>query len=246
VRRRLLVVVAALGLTTPGALAGSAAHPRQLGPFGRGGDQYWLWRAHGRPRAVVVFLHGLHTSELTPANHLAWIEHLVGQGDDVIYPRYELKPGTFGALRHTLVAVNAALARLDRPRVPVVVVGYSRGGRLAVEFAAIAAAVQASPAAVMSVFPSSLNSAEEEIVDLRGVGRSTKIMLVVGEEDSRAGARELLMRLDQAGFPARNIQAVLIRSHGSFHASHFSALETGPQVSRQLWAPLDRLVAQVS
>ena len=128
----------------------------------------------------------------------------------------------------------------------MVVVGYSRGGRLAVEFTAIAPAIKVAPAAVMSIFPSQLNPLAEELIDLRTLEPSTKIMLVVGEEDSREGARELLTRLRNAGFPARNVQAVLIRSKGSFRADHFSALQTGPELRRQFWARLDRLVDSVA
>jgi hypothetical protein len=84
--RRLLVCLALLAVSTPAALGGSAPHPRQLGPFGSGANLYWLWHAQGKRQAVVVFLHGLDRSELNPANHLPWIEHLAQRGDDVIYP----------------------------------------------------------------------------------------------------------------------------------------------------------------
>jgi pimeloyl-ACP methyl ester carboxylesterase len=240
--RRLLVCLVLLAVSAPAALGGSAPHPRQLGPFGNGADLYWLWHAQGKRQAVVVFLHGLDRSELNPAHHLPWIEHLAQQGDDVIYPTYELQPGARGAIRHTINAVDRGLRRLGRPKVPVVLVGYSRGGRLAVEFAAIAPAIQVVPAAVMSIYPGSLNPVAEETIDLRTLEPSTRITLVVGQEDSREGAQELLHRLAQAGFPARNIKAVLIHSKGSFHADHFSALQTGPEARRQFWAPLDRLI----
>jgi pimeloyl-ACP methyl ester carboxylesterase len=163
----------------------------------------------------------------------------------VIYPMYEIQPGARGAIRHTLNAVDRALRRLGRPKVPVVIVGYSRGGRLAVEFAAIAPAIQVVPAAVMSIFPSSLNPLAEETIDLRTLEPSTRITLVVGQEDSRKGAQELLHRLEQAGFPAGHIKAVLIHSKGSFHADHFSALQSGPEARRQFWATLDRLIRSV-
>jgi len=243
--RRLLVCVIVLAVSAPAALGGSAPHPRQLGPFGSGANLYWLWHAQGKRQAVVVFLHGLDRSELNPANHLPWIEHLAQQGDDVIYPMYEIQPGARGAIRHTLDAVGPALRRLGRTKVPVVVVGYSRGGRLAVEFAAVAPAIQLVPAAVMSIFPSALNPLAEETIDLRTLEPSTRIMLVVGQEDSREGAQELLHRLEQAGFPARHIQAVVISSKGSFHADHFSAMQAGPEARRQFWARLDRLVRSV-
>jgi dienelactone hydrolase len=128
----------------------------------------------------------------------------------------------------------------------VIVVGYSRGGRLAVELAALAPVIQAAPTAVMSIFPSRLNPLVEEAIDLRSLEPSTRIMLVVGEEDSREGARDLLVRLRDAGFPAGHVRAVVIRSHGAFHADHFSALRTGPEVRRQLWARLDRFISSVA
>jgi len=244
--RRLLVCLAVLAVSAPAALGGAAPHPRQLGPYGSGADLYWLWHAQGRRQAVVLFLHGLDRSELNPANHLPWIEHLARQGDDVIYPAYEVQPGARGAIRHTLNALGPALRRLGRPKAPLVIVGYSRGARLAVEFAAIAPAIQVIPAAVMSIFPSPLNPLAEETIDLRTLEPSTRIMLVVGQEDSREGAQELLHRLEQAGFPAGHIRALVIRSKGAFHADHFSALQTGPEARRQFWVPLDGLVKSVA
>ena len=101
-------------------------------------------------------MHGLDQSELYPGNHLPWIEHLVRTGNDVIYPRYESGPGGPPALLHSAMATVAAMVRLGAPRVPVVIVGYSRGGRLAVELAAVSGG-SAAPAGVMSVFPSKLN-----------------------------------------------------------------------------------------
>ena len=243
---RLVLGLVLLAVASPTAFAGSATPPEAAGPFLRGGDQYWTWKARGKPRSVVVFLHGLHQTELTPVNHTPWIEHLAEKGNDVVYPRYEAKPGAYGAVRHTVVAVHAALARLGRPHVPLVVVGYSRGGRLAVEFAAVLPLLGAAPAAVMSIFPSRLNPLEEEQVDLKSLDPRTRILLVVGQEDSRDGAQELLGRLEQVSFPPGQIQAVMIKSKGSFHADHFSAMRTSPEAKRQFWDRLDRLIARVT
>jgi pimeloyl-ACP methyl ester carboxylesterase len=244
--RRIALLTVALAAAAATASAGSApAPPRMLGPFGTGADAYWLWRAYGKPRAVVVFLHGLDASELTPKNHLPWLRHLVAEGNDVVYPRYETRPGAYGAIRHTLTAVGAALRRLGRPHAPFVVVGYSRGGRLAVEFAAVAPLDGVLPAAAMSIFPADWNPATEERIDLRSLSTAARILILAGQEDSREGARELLARLEQAHFPPGHVQAVLIRSKGSFVADHASALGTGPEARRQFWARLDRLIAAV-
>ncbi len=219
-----------------------AAPPAMQGPYGQGADIYWLWRVP-HPRAVVVFEHGLDPSELYPGNHQPWLDHLAREGSDVIYPRYEDAPGRGPALIHSLTAIHAALVRLGKPHVPLVVVGYSRGGRLAVELSAAAWRIGARPAAIMSIFPSTLNRQAEEIVNLTNLPKTARIVLLAGQEDSPAGVLELLKRLRKDHFPAAHVQAVVVHSKGSFHADHFSALQTTPEAKRQFWDRLDRLVA---
>jgi alpha-beta hydrolase superfamily lysophospholipase len=244
--RRLAACLVILAVAAPAAFAGSTAPPKMLGPYGKGADSYWLWRARGKPKAVVVFMHGLDESELRPANHLPWIEHLAGQGNEVVYPRYEVVPGGGPALLHTLIGVHAALVRLGRPQLPLVVVGYSRGGRLAVEAAAVMWRISVRPAAVMSIFASALNPSLEEVVDFTRLPHTARVVLLAGEEDSPAGVRELLVRLRDGDFPADHVEASVIRTKGRFHADHFSAMQTGPEARRQFWDRLDRLVRRVA
>jgi pimeloyl-ACP methyl ester carboxylesterase len=213
------------------------AAPPMQGPYLQGADIYWLWRVP-HPRAVVVFEHGLDQSELAPTNHLPWIEHLAAEGNDVIYPRYENQPGRGPALRHSLIAIHAALLRLGRPDVPLVVVGYSRGGRLAVELSAAAWRIHARPAAVMSIFPSTLNRQVEEIVNLTNLPKGAHVVLLAGGKDSPAGVLELLRRLRDAHFPAAHVQAAVVRG-----ADHFAPLQVSPMVKRQFWDRLDGLIA---
>jgi hypothetical protein len=243
-RAALLLALAGLAVTAPAA-ARPAAEPKMLGPYGKGADAYWVWKARGAPKAVVVFEHGLDESELNPFNHLPWIEHLVERGNDVVYPRYETVPGAGPALLHSLIGIHAGLVRLGRPHVPVVVVGYSRGGRLAVEAAAVMWRISTKPAAVMSVFPSTLNPSLEEVVNFTHLPHTARLLLVAADRDSPAGVRELLRRLERASFPPQNVATAVVRSRGTFRADHFSALGWGPEIRRQLWAPLDRLIAAV-
>jgi hypothetical protein len=242
---RSAVAFAILALTLPAAAPGATPPPKMLGPYGKGADAYWLWKAEPAARAVVVFEHGLDESELNPFNHTGWIEHLVRQGDDVIYPRYETSPAGSPALLHSLIGIHSALVRLGRPPLPLVVVGYSRGGRLAVELAGVMWRIGVKPAAVMSVYPSTLNPSAEEVVNFTHLPHSTRLLLVVADRDSPAGVRELLRRLERSGFPARNVRTGVVRSRGSFRADHFSALQTGAEARRQLWTPLDRLIDSV-
>jgi pimeloyl-ACP methyl ester carboxylesterase len=241
----LLLALAAVWCAGCGGGASSGTKGEE-GPIGQGADQYWLFLPKGEPKAVVVFLHGLDESELRPDNHLPWLRHLAAQGDAVVYPRYELKPGTFGAVRHTVAATSAALRRLGDPRAPLIMIGYSRGGRLAVETAAVLPAVVRVPSAVISVFPSRLNPLEEEQIDLATISPSTHIALLAGDRDTDVGsdgARELLRRLQAGGFPPSSVEATVIRSSRGFVADHFAPLRASKAVQTKLWAPADRLVA---
>jgi pimeloyl-ACP methyl ester carboxylesterase len=216
------------------------------GPVGQKADAYYLVRPTDLVRAVVVFLHGLDESELIPANHRAWLWHLARQGDAVVYPRYETVPGEYGANRHIENAVLAALDRLDVPKAPVLAIGYSRGGRLAVEWAALARAFGRPPRAVMSIFPGSANPRAEEVIDLRTLDPATRIQILVGEADQRTGAQELLRRLARANFPPERIQAVLVESRKGFVADHFSVFKTSAAARAAFWARADRLVDSVA
>jgi pimeloyl-ACP methyl ester carboxylesterase len=235
-----LVVVA----TGCGGSSSASLGPRVTleGPIGSGADRYWLYRPRDEPRAVVVYLHGLDESELIPANHRAWLFHLALEGDAVVYPTYETAPGAYGATRHIQLAVAEAMRRLGSPKVPIVAVGYSRGGRLAVEWAAFARRFGRTPAAVMSIFPGRLNAQLEEKVDLRKLDPKTRVAILVGEADDREGARELVRRLARAAFPPERIDAVLVRSSTGFVADHFSVFQTSPAARKAFWARADRLV----
>jgi hypothetical protein len=240
----LVALVLAVSLALVGC--GGSSPTRQEGPFGSGADAYWLWRPHGKPKAVVVFMHGLDPSELTPVNHVPWLEHLASRGADVIFPKYEARPLQYGALRHALFAVGAALQRLGWPSVPVFIIGYSRGARLAVELATVTSVVRATPAALVSVYPVGLNPNLEQVVDLRGLDMHTKVVVVTGQEDLHTGEHELLERLQEAGFSMKNVRTIEVKSKGTFHADHLSPMRTVPAVKEQLWAPVDELIDALS
>ena len=107
-------------------------------PVGTGADRAWVLRPDGTPKSVVVFVHGLGgPGEILPTNHLPWLRHLVAQGNAVIYPAYEVQPGGTKAVAHILAGVRNGMHALGDPKVPLAGIGYSRGGRLVVEWAAL-------------------------------------------------------------------------------------------------------------
>ena len=190
-----------------------------------------------------MFVHGLGgPQEILPTNHLPWLRHLVDQGSAVIYPAYETEPGGTKAVAHILAGVRNGLHELGDPKVPLAGIGYSRGGRLVVEWAALQ---RPAPHAVLSVFPSQINAMMEPPIDLRQLDHAMKLKVLVGDSDQavgNTGAAELLDRLLTFGFPQQNIQGSVVHSTPDLVADHFAPLDTGPDARRLFWEPGDQIV----
>jgi pimeloyl-ACP methyl ester carboxylesterase len=212
---------------------------------GAGTNQVWLFEPKGQePKALVVFLHGRGDArEDTPYYHRPWLRHLAERGNAVLYPRYEKIPGDSRALRFLVDAVPPAAAQLPKG-LPVILIGYSRGGGLAVDYAALHPEV-GIPRAVLAVFPVLLDAR----LHLRSIPPSVRFLVLVGDRDTQVGAdgaRDLLQQLLRAGYPRRLLRAELVRSQGAFRATHLSVLENSPGARRAFWARADRLIAAVT
>jgi dienelactone hydrolase len=212
---------------------------------GAGTNQVWLFEPKGQePKALVVFLHGRGgTREDTPYYHRPWLRHLAERGNAVLYPRYEKIPGDSRALRFLVDAVPPAAAQLPKG-LPVILIGYSRGGGLAVDYAALNPEV-GIPRAVLAVFPVLLDAR----LHLRSIPPSVRFLFLVGDRDTQVGAdgaRDLLQQLLRAGYPRRLLRAELVRSQGAFRATHLSVLENSPGARKAFWARADRLIAAVT
>ena len=236
---RRAVLAAALVLAGCG---GTAGPPKIEGPFGAGRDQVWVVRARGRPKAVVAVLHGLARN--SGLSMEPWLVHLAEHGDDVIYPRYEQPPPDPNARDGVVEGVRAGLARLGRPKAPLVLVGHSRGGRLAVE-----AAASLKPDGVIALFPGVINPAFEPPTRLDRIPSSTQIWLLVGDRDTTvgsSGALELYRRLRSFDFPAPNVHGGVVRSRAGFVATHDAPLRADGPTRRVLWARIDGLIARAT
>jgi dienelactone hydrolase len=240
-----VVLVALLVLAGCGGSGTSyPAKPTVEGPLVKGSEGVWLFRPAGKPKRMVIFFHGQGgPTETTPANHRAWIDHLVGRGAIVIYPRYETDYSA-AVIDATTAGVRRATKRLAAGSLPVLALGYSRGGALAVEYAAVARRRNVPvPDAIESVNPVPFGE-QARIVDLRPIRPTTIMAVLVSEKDPYAsdGAGLLLGRLRQAGFPGKQIQLNIARSHGAFVADHLAPLGSSPAARAAYWAPTDALL----
>jgi dienelactone hydrolase len=222
------------------ALAGCGAtwQPKFVSS-GVGQSQYWTVHAKGKPKAVVVFLHGLGQDsgeQLEP-----WQAHLASEGYDVIYPRYEQPPPNPQARNAIVGAVGLALGTLGRPQVPLVILGHSRGGRLAVEAAAFL-----KPKLVLAYYPGVINPQFEPPTNFKLIPKTTQIWLFIGDRDTsvgNSGAVEMAERLIRFHVPIKQIHAATIHSNG-FVANHMSVYDLSPAAKRAIWDRADRLIAQ--
>jgi dienelactone hydrolase len=246
---RRLLLLAALTVAASGCgSSGSRLKPLiQHGPVGSGAREVWFYAAKGKPRSVVVFLHGFGgPTEETPVNHVAWLKHLAVEGSDVIYPRYErgASPNPFPDLD---AGISAAMSRLGNPKAPRIVIGYSRGGRIALDYAALQASRRQEPKAVLAVFPAP-SSPYEKLGPLEALDSKTEIVMMVGDRDTGVGglgAHEILRRLERARFPASRIQVIGVKSTKRFSATHLSVMEVSAGARRAFWEPADKLIDSV-
>lgn len=246
-----VAIVVLLGLVACGG--SGTSYPKTAtveGPIVEGKDPakgVWLFQPAGKPKRIVIFFHGQGgPEEATPANHRAWIDHMVKGGAVVIYPRYE-QDYAAGVLGPAIAGVKTANEKLGKPDLPVAAIGYSRGGALAVEYAAASAGKGAPvPNVIESVNTVSFGE-QTHPTDLRPLRHDTTLALIVSDQDSLGvqGARGLLARLRKAGFPGGNIELNFARSHGSFKADHLAPLERSANAVVAYWDPTDALLEKL-
>jgi len=244
-----VALVAVLGVAGCGGRSyperATAVGPLVEGPAPAAGA--WLFRPAGKPKRLVVFFHGQGgPEETTPSNHRPWIDHLVAEGNAVIYPRYEQSYAS-AVIGPAVAGVRTAAERLDEPDLPVLALGYSRGGGLAVEYAAVANAEGVPvPQAVEAVNTVAAGD-QAQLIDIRPLRHDTALSVIVSDKDSlgATGARALLRRLRISGFPGSQIQLHFARSTVSFLADHAGPMENSPGAQRAYWAPTDALLRKL-
>jgi hypothetical protein len=238
----LFAVTLLLALSGCGGKDSGPTKATSEGPIGKGASGVWIYTPAGKPKDVVVYFHGQGgPKEATPANHLPWIKHLVKRGSIVVYPRYEMAYEA-DPMPFIVNGVRAATKRVDVDKLPVLAIGYSRGGAIAVEYGAVAGGKGLPvPDWIMSVFPAPYGN-QKHIVDLSALRHFTELLILVGDQDQvvgTAGAAYLGQRLQAGGFPGENIQVNEVQSHGKFTADHFAPMATSAAAKNAFWRPAD-------
>jgi pimeloyl-ACP methyl ester carboxylesterase len=189
------------------------------------------------PTAVVVFLHGWRDVGTGP--YYNWLQYLAFSGDTVIFPRHQAAAG--GSPAQTLPAlrsgIEAGLATLRKKDLPLIVVGYDYGARLAFYYAANAVRWRLpAPSAIDSVFPS---AAPVGLPAMGAIPDATRVLLQV-EPDERAAGADLWSRL--AKHPAAFKRYRVIPAAGGHRAPLVDTRAT--QIA--FWLSLDALIGQAT
>jgi hypothetical protein len=214
--------------------------------YGRGALRTWIFVPAAKPTLIVLFVHGLGDQlETTPYHHRPWLEHLAREGYEVVYPAYEAAPLQNGALKHLVQGLATAAAHVPAG-VPVAAIGYSRGGRLVVDYASISSATGLVPGRIFSVFPAGTMDTPLNLEPLDG---RTKVLIVAGDADQTVadvGANQLITQLAIASFPYADVHFEVVRSHGFFVADHLSVLRDDAGSRQAFWARADRFFAPLA
>jgi predicted esterase len=246
-KRALLVLPLVLA-----ACGGSAAHRQATAArftvhsYGRGAQRTWVFAPVAAPKLVVLFVHGLgNVKETTPFYHRPWLEHLAREGYEAVYPSYETFPFQPNAIKHLVQGLGVALPHIARG-VPVAAIGYSRGGRLVVDYASIASVTGLVPGRIFSVFPA---GSMDPLLNLAPLAGRTKILILAGDKDTTVGtigAGQLVTQLAASGFPYKDVRFEGVHSRGTFVADHLSVLSDTPAARHAYWARADRFFAPLA
>jgi len=166
----------------------------------------------------------------------AWIDHLARRGAVVVFPRFDPRDPMTGVA----TAVRSALAELEGSGHPptdptrFAAIGHSFGAVLAVQYAAIAAAQGLPvPGVLMPATPACGGC---PLGDTAAVPATTRLLVVVGDADDQAMARQIWAGL--AHVPAERKDFVEVHSDG--HGAPYLAADH-PMPATGVFGTLDAL-----
>ena len=172
--------------------------------YGSGAHEFWIFEpADPTPSTapLIVFNHGW--GAFYPLYYEAWVDHLVRQGNIVVYPRYQagMVVNLRYATQYAIDAVKQAIVILEngshvRPDLEkFAIVGHSLGGGITAEMAALASTSGLPvPRAIMPVQP--FLRPLTMLRNFSDIPSTTLLLVVVGENDTIAssGSAKLIFK----------------------------------------------------
>lgn len=180
---------------------------------------------------IVVYLHG--GLPFPPSVHAFALEHLRRPGRSLIFPVYRLaedqQPRRFVA--NAVRGIEAALAELGRPEVPMSFVGEGLGGVLAFDLAAVAPSSSlASPEAIVAIAP----GRNRPRMDLAGIPAATRLLVLYPPPLSRRAAARPLRAASSVPASQKQLR--------SLSPAVLSRAVSERLLERQVWGPVNRFL----
>lgn len=214
----------------------NAAQFTKIGERGEAAYIFTPTSAKGGSAPVIFFFHGLAATD--PYSYGGWIEHLVSNGNIVIYPVGEdskfsraekIRSNTVVGAKAALKALSAGPVKPDLDRVAYV--GHSVGGGLSVQIAANAKQYgMPVPKAIMAVQPGGSKNPTDPN-DVKRLPSSTLLLTVEGDTDQFEDTREGRMIVENAdAIPAKNRVFILMTApKTSTGVDHYTPLSPDPR-----------------
>lgn len=197
------------------------------------------------PAPVVVFLHAWGpTGTLL---YTSWLRHLASEGVMVIFPVYQDRAShPASAPTNVQAGVRAALALMHNTSSSVVLVGYTTGAALALDYAASAKSAGLPPACgVYGVFPA-VSFGLHTAVPLSNPARlpaAMRLVLVAGSSDPVPGGEALARAIAAQARQIPSSRKEFRRSPGDDPNGPLLATRQARSV---YWLPFDRMIRRCS
>lgn len=201
--------------------------------YGKKAGGFWMYLpSNPKPDSanIVVFVPGFGVQN--PVVYGAWIKHLVGHGNVVIFPRYQQKlfrpfPGKF--VDNTVQGIQNALEHLQKettimPRLDnVAYTGHSYGGKIAAYLAVKYREYDLpKPKALLATQPGLPKPKAAQLKNYSELDDDIKVLVIIGAKDKIVGDDLGLLIFNTAGVQQKNliIQSVDERYAGMIEADH--------------------------